>query len=140
MQSDQERILQASYLIYKEEYNPERDIVYLLNEVTFYTFNGDPILTIKDSSPNKERRLDPRAPLPQPISYDIKSLDMFAFVYFKDKHNNTIKRYLYRKDNDQIVVKFKTGTKIYQFNDLLTAYDRAKDDFPLDLSIIKKIY
>jgi len=127
--------------------------------VSFFTYDGN-LLVKKEieghSCCNTKRKfkLDPLAPKPQPVSYQIKywpgiivrieglSRLWFGrnivkgvpgdFIIFCDKHGNRIKSYRFDKNTQQISI-FEHGTKQqYSLREL-----KLLKDFSLDLSMLK---
>lgn len=145
-------IPEASYLVYDGD--SDGDIVGGVSassrNVTFYTFDGNPITTIEHGSRffAMSRKLDRSAPKPRPLTYKIKcwpdirigfglakggSVD---FILFYDKNGNKIDSFCYDKVNRQITIFSETVTKKYHFNTLKDLRGLDILDFPLDLSIV----
>lgn len=99
----------ASYLVY--EGTPTKDSISIelpggvkckCKNVTFYTFDGEPIITLEHDFrfPRMDEKLDPKAPKPKPVSYrkiywpaihigfGMEKGCPGYFVLFHDKNNN----------------------------------------------------
>lgn len=109
-------IANASYAIFEGGKEPNNSIFYPNNRpplnVTFYTFDGNPIVTVnnpyRDGYPKRcHLRLDPSAPKPQPVTYEIKPVSKMhalfgsgkSIIFFYDKHNNVILQHECYKKN-----------------------------------------
>lgn len=100
-------IPQASYLVYERDFGNGPDS--LSKEVTFYTFDGNPIITMEHHWTTRTellKKIDPSAPKPQPVSYEISKprsvWDPFlvvmgvqppCFIIFYDQHDNVIAKF-----------------------------------------------
>lgn len=96
----------ASYLIYEDGRRPHPFSERTRNPsyVTFYTFDGNPIITLDHglAFPGFPKvnhpRLDYTAPKPQPVTYEIKPVSIIhglfksgkCIISFYDKHDNVI--------------------------------------------------
>jgi hypothetical protein len=144
----------ASYAIYEGGRTPSA--LSKSTNVTFYTFDGDPIITLDHLTacpgfPKVNRpRLDPYAPKPQPVTYEIKYASKFpmlvgsskSIISFYDKNDNVIKKYEYNNLRHEIVVYSSLPTKDPHLAIAGTYYAKTANDlrkladFPLDLSRI----
>lgn len=149
-----DNIPNASYAIYQDDKAPVT-----LKNVTFYTFDGNPIITVqyrlacRAYPKNKSLRLDPAAPKPQPVTYEIKPASKMhqlfgsgkGIIFFYDKHNNVIQQYECYKKGDYISITFPNPDvepgRIGSLVELggsnferLKALIRLWEVFPLDLS------
>lgn len=150
-----EPIANASYAIFEGGNKPNRLYGKPCN-VTFYTFDGDSIITTKNAynfgypKINSGLRLDPSAPKPQPATYEIKSASKIFYsgkctIIFYDKHNNVISEFQCYKTNDTIMIRFRDSTtqpgsiglivnlSAPTFEELRNTWT-AMNKFPLDLS------
>lgn len=98
---DHSIIPNASYYIYDDG----------KKHVTFYTFDGDKIQTIEFNSKFESiiNRLDPKAPKPQPVFYEIKQWKIMDnecvwCIVFYDKNGNTIASYRYDRKTHEIII------------------------------------
>ena len=143
-------IADASYVVYDKD----------LKNKTFYTYDGNPIIKIKNKAPNlrtkdythplstRNRRLDPEAPKPQPIYYTIEYYRAFKGrsgyrIYFLDKNDNEIKWYRYNKKLQAIQISnegiYNKDDKLIDFYKLPRNHDlEPLKNFPLDLSIVQE--
>ena len=140
----------SSYMIYEGQYGIISGVPNTSRNVTFYTCNGDPIATEEHYFRFRlmSRKLDPAAPKPQPIKYEIKYWPAVScpdgmkkgvpgdFILFYDKNGNQIKSYRYDKTQNQITVFTETGSNVYQFNS--SEDPKALTNFPLDLSVVSE--
>ncbi len=107
-----EPIPDASYVIYEGGKVPS--LLSAPKNVTFYTFDGNPIITVKYPQAYicylkiNRLRLDPAAPKPQPVTYEIKPVSKMhglfgsgkSIIFFYDKHDNVIAKFeCYKKSN-----------------------------------------
>lgn len=126
--------------------------------VTFYSFDGNPIITLAHPSAyrfgypkvNPGLRLDPSAPKPQPVTYEIKRSSKIFYsgkctIIFYDKHNNALAEFECYKTNDTIAIAFPNpGIQPGRIGAVITLsapnFDGLRDmvatfkNFPLDLS------
>lgn len=140
-------IRDASYVVYKNSL------------ATFYTFDGKKI----ESDPHRthfeymEQQLDSSAKKPQPTTYKLEYWPANGkkmpgdFITFYDKNGNEIRRYRFCEKNNTITVFDSAKPKTYTtFDDLFgstktktytfdASNPQATQDFPLDLSIVKKV-
>jgi hypothetical protein len=119
--------------------------------VIFYTFDGNPIITIEHKSrfDDIEKMLDPNSPKPQPTSCLIKywqaiSLGFWEkkgipgwYIHFYDKNGYKIKSYRYSIDRNEIT-ELDRSKERWAFH-----FDRfnpqsIETNFPLDLSKLSK--
>jgi hypothetical protein len=89
--------------------------------VTFYTFDGNPIITVPAHLAYhvylkvNSLRLDPSAPKPQPVTYEIKPVSKIfksgkSTLFFYDKHNNVIAEFECYKKSNSFSIIFKDPT------------------------------
>ena len=149
-----EPIANASYAIYEGGKRP--GIFSAPKNVTFYTFDGDSIITVEHPQAYicylkiNRLRLDPAAPKSQPVTYEIKSASKIFYsgkctIIFYDKHNNVIAEFECYKKNDTIAIAFsrpdvepgRIGSLVTlsapNFEGLKAMIEQWKS-FPLDLS------
>lgn len=108
------------------------------DSVVFYTYNGDQLFESKEKQyiDNARKYLDPHAPKPQPIEYEIISraiLDMVTDsdrIKFYDKHDNVIDKNKYDIQWGEI----RKDGRNYKFP---TSNFEKLTNFPLDLTIAK---
>jgi|GEM_PF-5033513 hypothetical protein len=147
----------ASYAIFEGGKAPS-PFSRLPKNVTFYTFDGNPIITLAHPTAyrfgypkvNPGLRLDPSAPKPQPATYEIKSASKIFYsgkctIIFYDKHDNVIAGFECYKTNDTIAITFqKPDVQPGRIGSLVTLsapnFEGLKNmieqwnSFPLDLS------
>lgn len=146
-----EPIANASYAIYSGK--PPHPLVSKETacRVTFYTFDGNPIITVNHPEQFHfgypkvagRLRLDPSAPKPQPVTYEIQYASRFptlagsskCIIYFYDKNGNLIEQYTCDTEGGFLVIYYCLGTTPYIKNiDQL----RGLTHFPLDLSRVSE--
>ena len=149
-----DNIPNASYAI--DENSKRPSIMRESGNITFYSFDGNPIITVDHPLAYhcywkvNTLRLDPAAPKPQPVTYAIKLISKKFWskkcaIIFYDKHDNVIAEFeCYQKSNSLSII-FKDPTKkpgvIGEFTKvtapnwaLLKDIITSMKWFPLDLS------
>lgn len=134
----------ASYLIYEKSDGSR--IVRGTQYVTFYTFDGEVIVTLQHHGKCMSHKLDPQAPKPQPISGKIvylTSQEKYGvikqvggyFIYFYDRNQNILGKFRFEKKIRSIlVISHDQSIETIELDVALKS-----SDFPLDLSLINDV-
>lgn len=145
---DDSVIVGASYNVYEGDNGVVGGISGRSQNVSFYTFDGELLQTIKHDFrfPVIERKLDKNAPKPQPMAFAVvhwNAIDLGLgfkkgvpgyFIIFYDKNGNKIHSYRYDLALNTITVfNNNNTTSYYKFEK-----EQTLKDFPLDLSICSK--
>lgn len=126
-------IPRASYFVFQNDHG-------LLDDVSFFTFDGELLYTMEnDFSLAWGALLDPQAPKPQPVKYRIQyghccveGIPIDDFIDFYDKNGNLIMLFLYNRITQMIDVEESHRVAL---KDVL---GHSSPEFPLDLTMVQE--
>lgn len=137
----------ASYVVYNGYMKISGGAPTRSRRATFYTYDGNPLQTIEHNQcfDAMRRKIDPRAPKPQPAFCGIISWsgpcagnEAGDYLRFFDKNYRNIRTYRYNKETGVLTTTSANGHRAtYHFRTLEEL--KSLEAFPLDVSAIQEI-